>query len=44
MATDTLDKVLKERFESWMRSKGIDLDGNFHLSSQNLKMRLFDFM
>ena len=26
MATDTLDKVLKERFENWMRSRGLDLN------------------
>ena len=26
MATDTLDKVLKERFESWMRAKNLDLN------------------
>ena len=26
MATDTLDKVLKERFESWMRARNLDLN------------------
>ena len=28
MATDTLDKVLKERFENWMRSQGLDINSN----------------
>ena len=26
MATDTLEQVLKERFENWMRSRGLDLN------------------
>ena len=31
MATDTLDKVLKERFESWLREKNIEPKGFFGL-------------
>lgn len=26
MATDTLEQVLKERFENWMRSRGLDIN------------------
>jgi hypothetical protein len=32
MATDTLDKVLKERFQSWLREKDIDAKGILYLS------------
>ena len=37
MATDTLDKVLKQRFESWMRSRGLDMKSKQLM----IKLKLF---
>ena len=34
MATDTLDKVLKQRFEVWLRKRNIDVDCRFYHNIQ----------